>query len=681
MKEAYKCWLRYEELQANAAVKYRRQLQEIVVSGKSLVLQTAVKELSEGIDKLLAIKPQINHEPRSNHFISVGTLDHFKADLNSEETAKLEQEGFLIKLVNSDDTKNLIITGLTDGGVLYGVFALLQIIQVNGCIERINLLSNPVNPIRMINHWDNLDGSVERGYAGRSIFYKDNQLTSNLSRVKDYARLLASIGINAIAVNNVNVHNEETRLITDKLDMVIRLAEIFREYGIKVFVSINFASPLSLGELDTADPCDGRVVEWWQKTADRIYQAIPDFGGFLVKADSENRPGPFNYNRDHTDGANMLAKALEPYGGLLFWRCFVYNCQQDWRDYSTDRAKAAYDNFKPLDGKFNDNVILQIKNGPMDFQVREPVSPLFGGLRETNQVVELQITQEYTGQQRHLCYLVPQWKEILDFDTYAKGRGSYVKRIVDGWLFRRRHSGFTGVSNVGDNLNWTGNILAQANLYGYGRLAWDPNLTAAEIAAEWVKLTFGHDSLIVNTISEMLCTSWQIYENYTSPLGIGWMVNPNHHYGPNVDGYEYSKWGTYHRADHLAIGVDRSVKTGTGYAGQYYPENAEKFESPETCPEELLLFFHRIPYSYRLKSGKTVIQHIYDTHFIGVEQALGLKEKWESLKGRIDTRRYEQVLTRLEEQCEHAIEWRDVINTYFYRKTGIPDELSRKIYK
>lgn len=681
MKEAYKCWLRYEELQADTAKKYNKQLKEIVMLGKSLVLQTAVKELSEGIDKLLAIKPQINHEPRSNHFVSVGTLDHFKAVLNSEETSKLEQEGFLIKLVNSEDQKNLIITGLTDGGVLSGVFALLRIIQVDGWTDSINLLSNPVNPLRMINHWDNLDGSVERGYAGRSIFYKNDQLTSNLSRVSDYARLLASIGINAIAVNNVNVHNEETRLITDKLDMVIKLADIFREYGIRVFVSVNFASPLSLGELDTADPCDQRVVMWWQKTTDRIYQAIPDFGGFLVKADSENRPGPFSYNRDHADGANMFAKALEPYGGLLLWRCFVYNCQQDWRDYDTDRAKAAYDNFKTLDGKFNDNVILQVKNGPMDFQVREPVSPLFGGLRVTNQVVELQITQEYTGQQRHLCYLVPQWKEILDFDTYAKSAGSYVKRVVDGSLFGRVHSGFTGVSNVGDDLNWTGHVLAQANLYGYGRLAWDPDLTAKEITTEWVKLTFGHDPVVVNGISEMLLSSWQVYENYTSPLGIGWMVNPNHHYGPNVDGYEYSRWGTYHRADHLAIGVDRSVKTGTGYAGQYYPENAEKFESPETCPEELLLFFHRIPYSYRLKSGKTVIQHIYDTHFIGVEQALAFKEKWESLRGRIDTNRYEQVLVRLVEQCEHAKEWRDVINTYFYRKTGIPDELGRKIYK
>lgn len=684
MEEAYKCWLRYTRLQqADISDQYRRQLQTIVAFGESVVLQTAVNELSDGLFKSLGVKPRVSSEAIDDQFVSVGTIKNndFAALLSQAEIAGLKQDGFIIKQINSNNRYILLITGLTDRGVLYGVFCLLRMLQLKIGIKAINFVSNPVNSLRMINHWDNLDGSIERGYAGRSIYFANNHLRKELLRVKDYARLLASIGINAVAVNNVNVHTEETRLITDKLDIVIRLAAIFRKYGIKIFLSINFAAPMSLGDLPTADPCDLQVKNWWQEHTDRIYHAIPDFGGYLVKADSENRPGPFTYNRDHADGANMLAQALKPHGGLLFWRCFVYNCKQDWRDSKTDRATAAYDNFKPLDGKFHDNVILQIKNGPMDFQVREPVSPLFGGLRQTNQVIELQITQEYTGQQRHLCYLIPQWKEILDFDTFAQGRGSFVKRIVDGSVFNYAYSGFTAVANIGDDQNWTGHILAQANLYGYGRLAWNPDLTVPDITTEWVKLTFGDHPQVVRIIREMLMESWQVYENYTSPLGIGWMVNPNHHYGPNVDGYEYSKWGTYHRADHVRIGVDRSVKSGTGYAGRYYRQNAHRFESPATCPEELLLFFHRIPYSYRLKSGKTLIQHIYDTHFLGADQALQLRNKWESLKDKIDSKRYEQVLIRLNEQCEHAKEWCDVVNTYFYRKTGIADELARKIYK
>lgn len=422
------------------------------------------------------------------------------------------------------------------------------------------------------------------------------------------------------------------------------------------------------------------VKQWWADRVEEIYREIPDFGGFLVKADSEHRPGPFTYNRNHAEGANMLAEVLTPFNGLLIWRCFVYDCQQDWRDRSTDRAKAAYDNFKPLDGDFNNNVILQIKNRPMDFQVREPVSPLFGALQDTNQTLEFQITQEYTGQQKHLCYLVPQWKEILEFDTYARGEGSRVKRIIDGSLFEQEYNGFAGVVNVGDDQNWTGHTLAQSNLFGFGRLAWNPDLSSEEITEEWIRTTFGNDQQLIDTISDMLLNSWQIYENYTSPLGVGWMVNPHHHYGPNVDGYEYSSWGTYHRADHFGIGVDRTVKHGTGYTEQYFPPAAEKFESLEKCPDELLLFFHHVPYTYRLDSGETVIQHIYNTHFKGVEQVEELIEEWKGLKDKINKNTYNSVLSRLKIQLNHAREWRDVINSYFYRKSSISDKLNRKIY-
>jgi alpha-glucuronidase len=461
---------------------------------------------------------------------------------------------------------------------------------------------------------------------------------------------------------------------------VERLAAVFRAYGIQLFLSINYASPIELGGLTTADPLATEVASWWIERAKAIYNVIPDFGGFLVKADSENRPGPFTYGRNHMDGANMLANALEPFGGIVIWRCFVYNCHQDWRDRKTDRARAAYDHFMPLDGQFKDNVILQIKNGPMDFQVREPISPLFGGLENTNQILELQITQEYTGQQRHVCYLVPQWKEILDFDTCAKGEGSTVAKVASGELFGNLYGGIAAVSNIGNDMNWTGHDLAQANLYGYGRLIWNPSLTAEQITAEWVQMTFNASQETMKIISDMLLRSWSIYENYTSPLGVGWMVNPDHHYGPNVDGYEYSKWGTYHFADCKGIGVDRTVATGTGYSAQYRPEVAQMYDSLEACPDELLLFFHHVSYEHVLDSGKTVIQHIYDSHFDGAAQAEDLITSWKETEKEIDTERYQAVLLRLKEQAEHAGFWRDMINTYFLRKSGIPDQGNRKIY-
>lgn len=548
-------------------------------------------------------------------------------------------------------------------------------------LHDLRIVENPRNQLRMINEWDNMDGSIERGYAGGSIFFEHNKVTNNLQRIKDYARILSSIGINAIAFNNVNVHEEETKLITRKfLPDVAKVANIFRQYGIKTFLSINYASPIQLGKLETADPLDEKVRAWWKETVADIYRYIPDFGGFLVKADSEHRPGPFTYGRNHAEGANMLAEALAPFGGIVLWRCFVYNCLQDWRDRKTDRARAAYDHFKPLDGLFHDNVVLQIKNGPMDFQVREPVSPLFGAMPKTNQMLEFQITQEYTGQQKHLCYLVPQWKEILDFDTFANGKESPVKSIVDGSQYDYKVSGITAVSNVGNDENWTGHLLAQANLYGYGRLTWNPNLSTEEVTTEWTRATFGDNEEVIQTIHEMLLQSWLIYESYTAPLGVGWMVEPGHHYGPNVDGYEYSVWGTYHYADCHGIGVDRTVATGTGYTAQYFAENYELYEHLETCPDSLLLFFHHVPYTHKLKSGVTVIQHIYDTHFSGAEQAEQLLESWRSLEGKVDSERFQQVLERLEHQAEHAKEWRDVINTYFYRKSGIPDEKKRTIY-
>lgn len=672
---SYDCWLSYRTIKnAEVLKEYTEAFSGISVLEESLVFKTALNELKFGLEKILGKAPADTAD--SDGGIVLGFCENIKS-LPEELASGVEKEGYIVRYRDG----KTIIAGKTDRGVLYGVFAFLRLLQLETPLEKINLVNNPANMLRMINHWDNMDGTIERGYAGNSIFYANNGFIDDKTRVRDYARLLASIGINGIVINNVNVHYHETRLITKLyLPEVAKLADIFREYGITVFLSVNFASPVELGELPTADPLDERVQNWWREKAEEIYSYIPDFGGFLVKADSEYRPGPFTYGRDHAEGANMLAKALEPFGGVVIWRCFVYNCKQDWRDRKTDRANAAYDTFMPLDGKFMDNVILQIKNGPMDFQVREPVSPLFGGLTKTNQMLELQITQEYTGQQKHICYLVPQWKEILDFDTFAEGRGSTVREIIAGKIYPQKYGGIAAVSNIGSDLNWTGHVLAQANLYGYGCLAFNPDRSAEEITEEWVRLTFSSHPYVVKTISSILLKSWRTYENYTSPLGIGWMVNPGHHYGPNVDGYEYSPWGTYHRADCFGIGVDRSVETGTGFAGRYHKENAEMYNNIETCPEELLLFFHYVPYTYRLKSGKTLIQHIYDTHFEGVEQVRKFREQWLTLKELIDKERFEHVLGRLEIQIRDAIEWRDVINSYFYRKSGIPDEKGRTIY-
>lgn len=681
----YNCWLQYRRLEDKKLIKkYSKWCTNIVSIESTPVVNSALNELSNGIRGMLGIKPCLSTEPQYESFIIIGTFGkHSIIDdaVSQDNIAKLNEEGYIIRDFKTEDKSFIMITAKTEKGLLYGTYALLRHVQMMSEIEDIFVLDNPRNPLRIINQWDNIDGSIERGYAGMSILYENNEIVKNMDRVKDYARLLSSVGINGIVINNVNVHKFETRLITkDYLPDVARLAEVFRYYGIKTYLSINFASPIEIGKLNTADPLDLKVRQWWCGKAEEIYSYIPDFGGFLVKADSEFRPGPFTYNRNHAEGANMLAEALRPFGGVVIWRCFVYNCQQDWRDQKTDRAKAAYDNFKPLDGMFDENVILQIKNGPMDFQVREPVSPLFGGLNKTNHILELQITQEYTGQQKHLCYLIPMWKEVLDFDTYAKGKGSTVKDIVNGSLFNNKYGGIAGVSNIGNDENWTGFQMAQANFYGFGRLSWNPDLTCKEITEEWVMMTYSNDTKMVETISEMLLNSWRIYENYTSPLGIGWMVNPNHHFGPNVDGYEYSKWGTYHRADWQAIGVDRTIKSGTGYTAQYHEEVAEMYENMDSCPEELLLFFHRVPYKYRLKSGETLIQYIYNSHFKGVEQVEWLREKWLSLQGKVEQELFEHVLSRLEGQIEYAKEWRDVINSYFYRKTGIKDELERKIY-
>lgn len=592
-----------------------------------------------------------------------------------DENHQVGKEGYEIY---QEDGK-LFITSGGEAGILYGVFHLARMLQCASKELELPVKKVPDSPLRMLNHWDNMDGSIERGYSGESFFFQKNEILVN-DRTRAYARLAASVGINGVVINNVNVKERATWLIDEVFQKELKeMSDIFASYGIRLFLSLNFAAPMELGGLDHADPCSEDVKTWWKEKMKELYTRLPNLGGFLVKADSEGRPGPFTYGRTHADGANMLAEAVKPYDGLIIWRCFVYNCQQDWRDRKTDRARSGYDNFKPLDGQFFDNVILQVKNGPMDFQVREPISPLLGGMEHTNEMLEVQIAQEYTGQQRHVCYLIPMFKEILGFHTYCNKELDTVEDIVTGRTMGNHNCGMAAVANTGNDENWTGHDLAAANFYGFGRLSFDTSLSAEEIAQEWIHCTFGQDKEVLEKIEKILMMSWPAYEKYTSPLGIGWMVNPNYHYGPNVDGYEYDRWGTYHRADHLGMGVERGHE-GTGYTQQYREPNASMYDNIETCPEELLLFFHYIPYTYPLKTGKTLIQHIYDTHFEGAEDVEEMATLWESLEAKIPSKVFQRVQKRLEHQKGHSKEWRDQINSYFYRKSMIPDEQNRKIY-
>lgn len=652
-----KCWLNYSKKlnKAGVATSFSSEFSDNIA-------QSAIKELKNAWKTLYDLE----------------LSEDKNAQIVLKKDEDISKEGYSVSIKSG----KCEIKSSDSNGLLYGVFALLRLIQMHdkqwNDID-ISEKSNPKNPLRMLNHWDNMEGDIERGYSGNSFFFENNEIIVN-ERTVDYARLVSSVGINAVVINNVNVKACATELITNKyFDKLRQMQKIFADYGIKLFLSVNFASPMEIGGLDTADPCNEAVENWWKEKAKEVWENLPEFGGFLVKADSEGRPGPFTYGRTHGDGANMLARAVEDYGGIIIWRCFVYNCQQDWRDRKTDRARSGYDNFMSLDGTFKDNVILQIKNGPMDFQVREPVSPLFGGLKKTNMMLEVQIAQEYTGQQRHVCYLIPWFKQVLGQNMYCSEQDSTVADIVSGRLYKNVNCGMTAVANTGNDENWTGHDMAGANLYGFGRLSYDTELTSEQIAKEWIRLTFGDDSVVEKVMLDILMRSWPAYEKYNAPLGIGWMVNPNYHYGPSVDGYEYDRWGTYHRADHKGIGVDRT-SNGTGYCKQYNEPLASIYENLETCPDELVLFFHHLPYTYKLKSGKTIIQHIYDTHFEGAEEAESFLDAIESIKDKLEPDVYERMHARFEHQKAHSSEWRDVINSYFYRKSGIEDEKKRTIY-
>ncbi len=669
-------WLRYAPLARETAARYDSIPNSVIAVGNSEVLNSARGELVRGIASMLGKRLRVEGNVSAENAFVLGTLKDVRRRFRELDASRpLAGDGFWLRTVEHGGKKYWLIIGGGDCGVLYGTFALLSRIAQQQNVDDLDDFENPSAPIRWASQWDNLDGSIERGYAGRSIFFDNSAIRSDLTRAGEYARLLASVGINACAINNVNA---DPRILTaDFLPQLVRVADAFRPWGVRLAVSVDLSSPAAVGGLKTFDPVDRDVAAWWKKKIDEIYQRIPDFGGFVVKADSEGRSGPSQYGRTAADAANVIARALKPHGGVLMYRAFVYNHHLDWRDMKADRAKAAYDYFHPLDGKFDDNVVLQIKYGPIDFQVREPASPLFGAMQHTNEAIELQVTQEYTGQQRHLCFLAPMWQQILDFDMHVNG-ATPVKESVEGKPWHRPLGGFNAVVNVGLDENWLSHPLAMANLYAYGRLSWNPSLSSKEIAAEWTRLTFGNNPRVVATISAMLLSSWHIYESYTGPLGVGTLTDIlGSHYEPNPDSAEHNGWGQWIRADSQGVGMDRTAATGTGYIGQYSSEVQKKYETLAACPDELLLFMHHVPYTYVLHSGKTVVQHIYDSHYDGAEQAAGLVGQWESLRGKIDDQRYEEVLNKLKYQAGEAIVWRDTVANWFFKKSGVPDAKGR----
>ena len=586
--------------------------------------------------------------------IARAELQAFFADRREQVSLSVD-EGMGDSFRIARDGDRIALTGGKTGAV-YGAYRLIRDVCLSKPVTA--GLMSPRYALRMLNAWDNMDGSVERGYAGPSLWFRDGRFDYDRARIRALARLLSSVGINVLCLNNVNVHDPAQELIDAMLPELAAFADIFRPFGVRLMVSVDFAMPLRYG-LSTADPMDDAVQAFWAGTAKKVYQAVPDLAGFLVKADSEHRPGPNAYGRTHYDGANMLARALKPFGGRVVWRAFVYNCLQDWRDTRTDRPCAAYDLYQPMDGRFDDNVILQVKNGPFDFQVREPLHPLFKGMRRTKKALELQLAQEYTGQQIDIYAMPGMWREL-----YQDLAADDVQAIA-------------AVTNLGRSYFWTGHPFAALNLYAYGLLAWDPCQDVEGTIADWARLTYGLAGEALKSLTALLEGSREVYEQYTAPLGLNWMITPHTHYGPNPEGYEYDLWGTYHRADRNAVGIDRT-RAGTGYTGQYPEAMCFMYESLDACPDRLLLFFHRLPYDHVMRDGRTLIQRIYDDHFEGYEKVLMMADALKALPLPPEDRR--EVLERMDRQIKNAREWRDVINTYFYRYSGVPDQRGRTIY-
>ncbi|MGH9542611.1 MAG: alpha-glucuronidase family glycosyl hydrolase, partial [Terriglobales bacterium] len=676
-------WLGYARLPPPAAARDLAQLPAVLVlpagAGADPVLRSAGEELARGLGSMLGHAPRdVGPAPPEGGAIVLATAAAAQRAFPGLALAAPRGDGFALAVARWRGRRLFLILGGDARGALYGVFALLRGLALGRTPAELQGLREPAAPLRWTNEWDNLDGSIERGYGGRSFFFAAGAVRPDLARAGAYARLLASLGIDGCVVNNVNANPRV--LAPDFLPGLVRLAAVFRPWGVRLGLAVPFNAPQTAGGLPTFDPLDPRVAAWWRNQADLIYRAIPDFAGFLVKADAEGQPGPSTYHRSHAQAANVIARALAPHGGVLVYRAFVYKHPLDFNDLKADRAKAAYENFAALDGRFDTNVVIQIKYGPIDFQVREPVSPLIGALQRSNQALELEVAQEYTGQQRQLCYLAPLWKQVLDFDMEARGvPGMSVAAIASGRAFHRLLGGFVGVVNAGLDPTWMGSDLAQANLFAFGRLAWDPSLSPRRIAAEWARLTFGGGPKVAAVVTGLLMDSWPAYEDYTgAPLGLQTLTNIlGPHYGPGPETADNNGWGQWIRAGRDAIGMDRTVATGTGFLGEYSPPIARRYTSLATCPDNLVLFFHHLAYRHRLHSGQTVIQTIYDAHYRGAAIAATFPRRWRALRGQIDPERYRAVLRELRYQAGYAVVWRDAIDDWFLRLTGIPDARGR----
>lgn len=662
-------WLRYDKL-ADQQVRelYGRQVTEICVPGQSPACGAIRQELERGISGLLGQSiPVVTKVSRVGAILVVTSTNAacvtglpLASELNL-----LGAQGYLICSTNLTGRAVTLIASASEAGALYGAFHFLRLLQTEQGISTIQIAESPKLERRLLNHWDNLDGTVERGYAGGSI-WQWNDLPGRISpRYVDYARASASIGLNGVVLNNVNAKPEQ--LSFENLTKAAAIADVLRAYGIRVYLSANFASPQLLGGLRNADPRNPKVRQWWQDKADEIYSLIPDFGGFLVKANSEGQPGPQDYHLTHADGANLLAGALAPHGGVVMWRAFVYNRPK----VDQDRSKRAYLEFMPLDGKFATNVLVQIKNGPIDFQPREPFHPLFGALKATSVMAECEITQENMGHSTDLVYLAPLWKEFLTADTFRDAANS----TVAGELARSPKTGIAGVANTGMDRNWCGHDFAQANWYAFGRLAWNSSLTSDQIAGEWIRMTWGNDEHLVAAIQQIMRGSWEACVNYEMPLGLHHLMEAGGHYDPrpetvNLKSPDYSA-SYYHQADARGAGFDRT-QSGSDAVRQYSPAAAARFSDLDSCPPELLLWFHHVDWNYRLKNGRTVWDELCHRYNSGVEYVKTMQSEWEALRGHVDAERFEAVHERLELQLIHATKWRDTCIYYFQTRSQQP---------
>ncbi len=678
-EDGYQLWLRYNQIDDESLLNsYKAAISGYHLEGNSRTNEVIKKELSAALSGLFGENVSELSSTSANGLVIIGTpanSSFISANIDKTSLNALGEEGYLIQSIKKGKNKQIVIAANKDIGCLYGTFHFIKLLQTHQNIDDLDIQTAPKVNIRILNHWDNLDRTVERGYAGFSI-WDWHRLPDYIDpRYIDYARANASIGINGTVLTNVNAN--ALVLTPSYLEKVKVLADLFRPYGLKVYLTARFSAPIEIGGLETADPLKPDVQNWWNEKVKEIYNYVPDFGGFLVKANSEGQPGPQNYDRTHVDGANMLADALKPFNGIVMWRAFVYSDEEP-----VDRAKQAYNEFKPYDGNFRDNVMVQVKNGAIDFQPREPFHPLFGAMPQTPLMMEFQITQEYLGQATNLAYLSSMYKECLDSDTYAKGKGSTVAKVVDGSLDNHKLSGIAGVSNIGNDRNWTGHTFGQSNWYAFGRLTWNHELSSEQIADEWIRMTFSNDEDVVQPIKDMMLASHEIVVKYMTPLGLHHMMGGDHHYGPApwIKDMPRADWTSvyYHKADSNGIGFDRT-ETGSNAIEQYFPEVRKMFGSVDLCPDKYLLWFHHLPWDYKMRSGNSLWDELCYEYYKGADSVGWMQDQWHSVKGKIDQERYDRVDMLLTIQQKEAIWWRNSCLLYFqtFSNKPIPKSLEK----